>query len=167
MAGHCGRSECREQIGPKVAWLPLGARDVGVAHEGEHVGAEVRVLVEAGVREVVQLRRQQRLQWSVEAPRSAAKRLPLPPFAPLLPTHRFSTLTYSHTTYLYGRILSRQRTVHDALDDLEVVPEGWVREGAARAFEGDDGKAPDVARVCVALSLDALGRHVRGGAAPG
>jgi len=72
VAGHCRRSECREQIGPEVTWLPLGARDVGVAHEGEHIGAEVRVLVEAGVREVVQLRRQQRLQWSVEAPRSTS-----------------------------------------------------------------------------------------------
>ena len=136
VAGHCGRSECREQVSPEVAWLPLGADDVRVAHESEHIGAEVRVLVQAGVRQVVELRRQQRLQWQWKAGAlgrqlSTPPCLPTPPpFVPLLFPLAYSLTTY----YLHFRVLGRQRAVDDALHHLEVVTEGWVREGAARTW---------------------------------
>ena len=100
VAGHCGRSECREQVSPEVARLPLGADDVRVAHEGEHIGAEVRVLVQAGVRQVVQLRRQQRLQCQRKAG-ALGQQLSTPPLPPSPLLLRYSSpLACSPTTYL-------------------------------------------------------------------
>ena len=96
VAGHCGRSECREQVSPEVAWLPLGADDVRVAHEREHIGAEVRVLVQAGVRQVVELRRQQRLQWQWKAG-ALGRQLSTPPCLPTPPPlFRYSSPWRTH-----------------------------------------------------------------------